>query len=115
MIYFCEDCKTYFDDADRACYKEDVEWHSELGSECEHYPERIVLKVCPNCGSEEYEEASACPLCGAFYHTSDTICPECQSKIKNAVDELTQDLSFNGHGEFKENKDIVVTWIAENL
>ena len=115
MIYFCEHCNNYFDDTDRECYREEVEWHSELGAECGHYPERIVMKICPNCGSEDFEEASTCPLCGELYHTHDTICPDCTRKTRDAVSKLVEDISFNGHMGFKESKDIVVTWIAENL
>ena len=111
MIYFCENCNDYFDDEKDDCYREEVEYHDELGSESEHFPERYVRMVCPKCGSEDWELANTCPLCGKATREID-ICKDCQEVIKKRVEDLVFELST---GDTKKNQEVIVTWIAENL
>ena len=72
-------CGTMFDSPD---YVED--FSSEyFGRRVTHY-----MGVCPNCGSDDFEEMDKCEVCGEWIDPGEELCDNCRGLIKDIADEI---------------------------
>lgn len=80
------------------------------GSETE--PPEYEERVCPECGSDWWEEAAKCAVCGKYYNgkDGDDICPDCQAAVVDTIDKLAEELSA---GDVADARDAIVRFIAE--
>lgn len=70
----CEDCGAYFDEDDAGTMTEQV-------GECWGAPAYTSCAVCPDCGSDQLEEAKRCPVCGEWIPESQHECEDCQEEV----------------------------------
>ena len=80
-MYICKKCGEIFDEPDVMRF---VEHHGE-------YDEPWAVDYCPECGSDEFEEAECCSNCGEYFAEEDVYGGMCENCVKDA---LTADLFF---------------------
>lgn len=59
----------------------------QTGVECEGYVEAIDVEVCPECGSNDFEDAFSCEWCGEYKDNmiTDIWCEDCYEKMEHAL------------------------------
>ena len=75
-MYKCLHCGNEFEDIDRR--------HYDCGT-------GVWEEYCPNCGSEDFEEADKCEICGEIFPESETengVCKECLERASNDTETL---------------------------
>lgn len=58
-------------------------------------------ETCPNCGSDDIEEANECPACGSWHIRDGALCPDCFDRIGEGLEELRKDLNLT-EDDFEE-------------
>lgn len=99
MMFYCLDCKEYFDEPECETTWSNSYYIGHGGD----FPETICM--CPNCGSEDFEEAKEeCDGCKYFvYETKEVngiyLCPDCYERVKDilseAVDKIVGELDMD--------------------
>ena len=82
-MLICNDCGCVFGE-DEARIEQDKDYvDNGLGLECIRCDN---ILHCPNCDSEDIEEAKECPVCGEYFYPESKydVCPNC---IENAKDD----------------------------
>ena len=78
-MYICMNCQTMFDSPDSV-----EDFTSEFwGASVRHY-----ASVCPNCGSDDFEEMDKCVVCGEWINPGEELCENCRGLIKDIADEI---------------------------
>ena len=78
-MYLCANCGQMFDSPN---IEED--FTSEFwGSTARH-----MASVCPNCGSDEFDEMDKCEVCGEWIDPGDELCEVCDGLIKEIADDI---------------------------
>lgn len=104
MKMICSDCGHVFNAEDAAGGK-----MLFPGSEVE--PPEYEDDRCPECGSEDIEEAALCPICGEYFSTYDgDICGDCKVAIVDGVNDLADKLA---EGDVQDAKDAIIAFISE--
>lgn len=114
-MYYCNDCGEYFEESDNS-FRYETEYHGELGSEAEHFPELVKYLVCPHCGSEEWSHADECELCGKPFHAPSYYCPDCISAVGKAFAQFLEDTFFEiGQGDMSDGIEHIKTIVGEEF
>ena len=78
-MYICMNCQTMFDSPDEV-----EDFTSEFwGARVRH-----MTSVCPNCGSDDFEEMDKCEVCGEWIDPGDELCDNCRGLIKDIADDI---------------------------
>lgn len=75
-MYYCEDCDSYFEEAEMIPYTDADIWHQGY------------KHICPICKSEEIEEAAKCITCGEYIckeKCEGGICDNCKADLQRAA------------------------------
>lgn len=82
MMYICRDCGEIFDQPEE---RENYNTYEFWGSV---ETERYLSAHCPECGSEDFEEACECSECGCGFDRigEETICPDCAKAYARDVE-----------------------------
>lgn len=106
-MYICNDCKSVFTEygirTERELHSEflpDVVWEDL------HFP------ICPECGSEDFEEACECLYCGENKARDDMLTDEICRKCFTELSEQRKDLV---NGFLTENAEYFAEFCAEKL
>ena len=79
--YICLRCGTVSEEHDALCFFPEV--HDELPEKPTEWMARLC---CPECGSEDLEEAELCDECGEYFLRSELdendLCPACREKVE---------------------------------
>lgn len=78
-MYYCEDCKSYFEDPKIEFFQDVETWNQSHKF------------LCPICNGDDFEEAIKCESCNQHTNKSESvngICTECQLKIQKQAREF---------------------------
>lgn len=78
-MYYCEDCKSYFEDPKIEFFQDVETWNQSHKF------------LCPICNGEDFEEAVKCESCNQRTNKSEAVsglCVECQAKIQKEAREF---------------------------
>lgn len=78
-MYICENCQQMFDSPNAVLDSDSEYW----GANVHHY-----TSVCPNCGSDEFEEMDKCDVCGEWINPGEELCENCRELIKDIADDI---------------------------
>ena len=99
-MYLCANCGRMFDSPDEV-----EDFTSEYwGATVRHY-----TTVCPNCGSDDFDEMDKCQVCGNDIPPGEKICENCHDLIRDVADSIKGNaryisLRYNlNYNEFIEN------------
>lgn len=82
-MLICNNCGCVFDE-DEARVEQDKDYvNNGLGMECVRCDN---ILHCPNCDSQDIEEAKECPVCGEYFYP-DSMYDVCNNCIDNAKDD----------------------------
>lgn len=79
-MLICNDCGNVFTEVEARIEQDKDYVNNGLGMECVRNESTIH---CPECGSEEVEEAKVCKECGEYFYPDgyNLICPNCREEI----------------------------------
>ena len=78
-MYRCSRCGQTFDSPDTV-----VDFFSEAwGRQVKHY-----TSVCPNCGSDDFDEMDKCEICGEWISPGEDVCDNCAELIKDISEDI---------------------------
>lgn len=101
MKYYCTGCQTIFDEDEAGRVYDDPA--AGLGL----MPGYITYLVCPNCGSDEYEDAAECKVCEEWFGDTDIeddMCPGCRKEIDEQLEAVVKRLE-----KYTEDADLAKT------
>lgn len=103
MMYWCTDCQSLFDESEM-----EVE---ELSHDSEIEPGETLCK-CPNCGSDDFEEADRCECCGEYIRPGRTLCEDCEDAADNEIRNMFARFGASQNIRVSIAKDILLERIA---
>ena len=78
-MYICMNCQAMFDSPNEV-----EDFTSEFwGARVRH-----MTSVCPNCGSDDFDEMDKCEICGEDINPGEELCENCRGLIKDIADEI---------------------------
>ena len=92
-MYKCKQCERLFDTPEFV--------KERTGVFSEGRAEEIEVGICPNCGSETYENVYPCEICGEY--TEDDFCEDCIEDMEGCLTEAFEDFRSR-HGNVKDTK-----------
>lgn len=78
-MYKCQNCQEMFDSPNAVLDSDSEYW----GRRVHHY-----TSVCPNCGSDDFEEMDKCEVCGEWIDPGEELCDNCRGLIKDIADDI---------------------------
>lgn len=103
-MYYCLNCETFFEDEDMV---DDVTYvpHSELAEDGAMPYETIHEGLCPNCRSNDFQEAGRCELCGKpTEDIAEELCESCRADLLRKYTSML-DVMATGYGKSKGEMD----------
>lgn len=86
-MYYCRNCGATFESGEEMKIKERSEYFGFLAEE--------ENSVCPECGSDEYEEALICRICGETFPKSEEdcegVCEKCSAELRDEFEAWLED------------------------
>lgn len=86
-MYCCNNCHATFESGEERIIKE--------RSECFGFPAVEEFRVCPECGSDEYDEALICRICGETFPKSEEdcegVCEKCSAELRDEFETWLED------------------------
>ena len=104
-MYQCMNCGQMFDSPSL-----EEDFTSEFwGSTVRH-----MVSVCPNCGSDEFDEMDKCDICGEYIAPGEGLCDNCHDLIRDIADDIRGKARYLAL-RYPLNYDELVSHIAEEL
>ena len=107
-MMICECCGHVFED-------EDAAGGEMIYSGSEINPPEFAEPRCPECGSEDIEEADRCPVCGKWATSWDLrggLCGDCINALADAIDGLVMERLGEGI-QSHDAKEALIEYIQE--
>ena len=86
-MFCCCNCHATFESGEERIIKE--------RSECFGFPAVEEFCVCPECGSDDYEEAFICRICGDTFPKSEEdcegVCEKCSGELRDEFEAWLED------------------------
>lgn len=104
-MYICNRCSQTFGSLDKVYDFSSEAW----GRTVDHYK-----SVCPNCGSDDYDEMDKCEICGEYIPPGEGICENCHDLVDDMTDAIRgrlRELAIT----HKLNYDELLEAVIENL
>ena len=105
-MYICNDCHAAFDEPGYRVERECHAWLDDKPVREECYP------ICPECGSENFEEADYCEYCGDVVRKTELIggcvCEKCLEEIFHGRSDLVRAYILEDKAAFGE-------WLHEHM